>query len=256
VIADRTDRVALSRLVNDLEQIPNPEGSSGGGLSPRLEAELIKMLTRPAQRELTPPFERLQIAAVFGLLGAIVGALGVAAVLWLNQLQGRIQDQNESPAEFTSRYDRAVTAREDARSKLEIQHSLNEDLGAQNKELKTRAASLAAELETAQKSLARSEKEAERVPKLRDQIAVLEKSNEGQKQRLDELQPWLESEDGQKAVGVQRDLTLTRYAAFTGWGCSVLLGLALVASFFYPKPSTDGPDAPPDEVDRPPHRIV
>ncbi len=284
--ADRADRAALARLVNDLENFPNPEGNSGGTLSPRLEAELIKMLTRPAQRELTPPVERLQIAAVFGLLGAIVGALGVAAVLWLNQLQGRIQDQNESlqalarlveqstasqrltsdtlleragtanPAEFTSRYDRAVTAREDARSKLEIQHSLNEDLGAQNKELKTRAASLAAELETAQKSLARSEKEAESVPKLRDQIAVLEKSNEGQKQRLDELQPWLESEDGQKAVGVQRDLTLTRYAAFTGWGCSVLLGLALVASFFYPKPSTDGPDAPPDEVDRPPHRIV
>ena len=46
--ADRGDRIALARLVNDLEQLPNSEGGSGGTFSPRLEAELIKMLTRPA----------------------------------------------------------------------------------------------------------------------------------------------------------------------------------------------------------------
>src|SRR5208282_4194260 len=39
VSAERTDRVALARLVNDLENLPNPEGNSGGTLSPRLEAE-------------------------------------------------------------------------------------------------------------------------------------------------------------------------------------------------------------------------
>src|SRR5918993_2129349 len=46
VTADRGDRVALARLVNDLESIPNTEGG-GAALSPRLEAELIAMLTRP-----------------------------------------------------------------------------------------------------------------------------------------------------------------------------------------------------------------
>ena len=45
--ADRGDRVALVRLVNDLENIPSPDSGSGGSLSPRLEAELIAMLTRP-----------------------------------------------------------------------------------------------------------------------------------------------------------------------------------------------------------------
>ena len=48
--ADRGDRIALARMANDLEQIPNTEGGSGGSFSPRLEAELIKMLTRPGQR--------------------------------------------------------------------------------------------------------------------------------------------------------------------------------------------------------------
>jgi len=281
--ADRADRAALARLVNDLEKFPNPEGNSGGTLSPRLEAELIKMLTRPAQRELTQPVERLQIAAVFGLLGTILGVLGVAAALWLNQLQGRIQEQNESlralarlveqsaasqhlvsdtlleragaadPAEFTARYERAVTARDDALRRLGIQHSMNEALAARYKDLDTRAATQAAELETAQKSLAQYEKDAQNAPKLRDRIASLVESNERQQKKLDELQPWLESSDGQKALEIQHVLVRTRYAAYAGWACSILLGMALAALFFYQKPSTE---AVPDDIERPPHRIV
>ena len=45
--AERSDRVALARLANDLENVPSSE-PSGGGLSPRLEAQLIAMLSRPA----------------------------------------------------------------------------------------------------------------------------------------------------------------------------------------------------------------
>ena len=55
--ADRGDRIALARLANDLEQLSNTEGGSGGGFSPRLEAELIKMLTRPGQREVSSPVD-------------------------------------------------------------------------------------------------------------------------------------------------------------------------------------------------------
>jgi len=287
VSAERTDRVALARLVNDLENLPNPEGNSGGTLSPRLEAELIKMLTRPAQRDVTQPVERFQIAAVFGLLGTFLGVLGVAAALWLNQLQGRIQEQNESlqalarlveqstasqrmvsdtllerasgenPAEFTARYERAATARDDALRQLGIQRSINEALGARTRELETRAVILAEDLETARKSVDKYEKDAQDAPKLRERIASLLESNERQQKKLDELQPWLDSNDGQKAVQMQHDLGRTRYAAVAGWGCSVLLGLALVYSFFYQKPSAEAaPEVAPDDTLRPPHRIV
>ena len=96
LIADRGDRIALARLVNDLEQLPNPEGGSGGSFSPRLEAELIKMLTRPGQREVSNPVEKLQIATLYSLLGMFLGVMGLAAVLWLSQLLGKIQQLNES----------------------------------------------------------------------------------------------------------------------------------------------------------------
>ena len=94
--ADRGDRIALARLVNDLEKLPNPEGGGGGMISPRLEAELIKMLTRPAHFPVTSPAEKVQIATVFGMLGTFLGVLAVALAMWLYQLQARIQDQNES----------------------------------------------------------------------------------------------------------------------------------------------------------------
>ena len=68
------DRVALARLVNELEQVPNSEANSGGTFSPRLEAELINMLSRPViHRDTSNPVERAQVAAVFGLFGAVLG---------------------------------------------------------------------------------------------------------------------------------------------------------------------------------------
>ncbi len=72
VFADRGDRVALARLVNDLENLPNAEGG-GGGLSPRLEAELIAMLTRPAAPPHVTTAERIQTAALFSLIGVLAG---------------------------------------------------------------------------------------------------------------------------------------------------------------------------------------
>lgn len=89
--ADRGERQALARLVNDLENIPNAEG--GGGLSPRLEAELMAMLTRP--HHAPAAVDRGQTAAVFSLLGVFVGALGVAVLLWLYTLGNSLRDQQD-----------------------------------------------------------------------------------------------------------------------------------------------------------------
>jgi proteasome lid subunit RPN8/RPN11 len=94
--SERTGRVALARLVNDLERLPNPEGA-GGGITPRLEAELIAMLNRPhTPTVITSPSSVAQTGAVFTLLGVVLGVLGMAAVLWLNALTKSIRDQGES----------------------------------------------------------------------------------------------------------------------------------------------------------------
>src|SRR5262249_42063030 len=39
LIAARGERIALARLVNDLKNLPTPEGGGGGMIPPRLEAE-------------------------------------------------------------------------------------------------------------------------------------------------------------------------------------------------------------------------
>lgn len=90
VSADRGERQALARLVNDLEGLPNADGA-GNGLSPRLEAELIAMLSRP--HHATAPVDRTQSAAVFSLLGVLVGALGVSLLLWVYTLGNSLREQ-------------------------------------------------------------------------------------------------------------------------------------------------------------------
>ncbi len=159
--SDRGDRVALARLANDLEKLPNPEGGGGGSLSPRLEAELIKMLTRPAHSHVGSPAERFQIATVFGMLGTFAGVLAVALAMWLYQIQARLQDQNdaflalarsveqlgdsqrlaidtllekvggEKPGEFIERYNKAARDRDDAKRQLSVQRSITDRLGEQ-----------------------------------------------------------------------------------------------------------------------------
>ena len=54
------------------------------------------MLTRPGQRDVSSPVEKLQIATFYGLLGVFLGVMGLATVLWLSQLLGKIQAQSES----------------------------------------------------------------------------------------------------------------------------------------------------------------
>jgi proteasome lid subunit RPN8/RPN11 len=280
--ADRGDRIALARMANDLEKIPNSEGSSGGSFSPRLEAELINMLTRPGQRDVSSPVERLQIATFYGLMGLFLGVMGLAAVLWLSQLLGKVQQQNESiqtltqlveqsassqrlvndamieqasggdPLEFTRRYERAVKARDEAVRQVDVERTINNALGSRTRELETRASILAGDLETARTKLATSEKEAREVPRMRERIADLLDAQKSQQEKLDVIAPWLESPEGKRALALEQNLVRTRYIAYLGWGCSVLLGAALAASYFLSKPI---PGTSVDDVDRPTHVI-
>ncbi|MGE3820867.1 MAG: Mov34/MPN/PAD-1 family protein, partial [Isosphaeraceae bacterium] len=90
--AARSDRVGLARLANELERFPNPEGG-GGGFSPRLEAELIAMLSRPNVQAHSAPAQRAQSAALFALLGGVFGVIGLSVVLWLSQMNAHVAEQ-------------------------------------------------------------------------------------------------------------------------------------------------------------------
>ena len=78
--------------MNDLEGIANADGG-GGGLSPRLEAELIAMLSRPSYQA-PPAADRATIAAMGSVVGVLVGVLGLSAVLWINGLIAQLRDQS------------------------------------------------------------------------------------------------------------------------------------------------------------------
>jgi proteasome lid subunit RPN8/RPN11 len=281
--SDRADRVALARFVNELEQLANSDSNSGGTFSPRLEAELINMLSRPqVYRDTTNPLERAQVAAVFGLIGVVLGMFLLALALWLYQIHGRIQEQTESltglsrmveqsaasqrlmgdivlekmtgekPVDFDSLYEKATKARESAERRLGIERSINEALAGENKNYKTLNDKLSASLETAKKDLARAEKDAKDAPKLREQYAKLDLASQQQKEKLEEMTPFFLSTDGKKALAVQEELVRTRYAAISGWGCSALLCAGLVALYFYFKPLADDTAV---SGDRPSHRI-
>ncbi len=280
--ADRSDRVALARLANDLEKLPNPEGGGGGSLSPRLEAELIKMLTRPAPSYTSSPAERLQLATLFGMLGTFLGILGVALALWLYQLQGRIQEQNdavnllartveqlgdsqrlatdtlirkignEKAEDFLAQYNKAAKDRDEAVRRAEDWRASSEVLGACARELDGK-------LQAAQKDLAQSKDDAKEAPKLRERIATLEEKHDRKQRQLEELEPFLKKsrEDGFDVELLIQDRNRTRFVAYAGWGISALLAAGLVAAFFFYKPPLPDDAAPqPQDGERPTHRIV
>ena len=94
LVAPRRERQALARHVNDLEGVPNVEGGGPVGLSPRIEAELIAMLNRP--QAVPNAIDRGQTAAVFSLLGIVLGVLGVVLALWIASLNGQVRSQGVS----------------------------------------------------------------------------------------------------------------------------------------------------------------
>ncbi len=285
LVADRGDRVALARLANDLEQLPNPEAGSGGTLSPRLEAELIKMLTRPGHRDVSSPAAGLQSATLYGLVGMFMGVMGLAAVLWLGQLLGKVQQQNESiqaltrvvedsatrqrqlsdglmekagiasPIEFTELLAHADKERDDAKKKLENERVKVDSLASNLKSLESDNSRLAKELVAANGKLDQYKKDVEEVADLRARVADLGADNTVKQRMIDKFQPWFETEDGKAVVAMEKDLRLYRNLTYIGWVFCAMLGCGLAAAYFLLKPLPSTPLEGGAEIERPTHRI-
>jgi proteasome lid subunit RPN8/RPN11 len=279
--APRADRLALARLVHDLENFPEADGPGlGGGLSPRLEAELIAMLSRPStQHHPVSSADRALTASVFGLIGATLGVIGLAAVLWLNQLNSNVAKQGQALVDLEKavqesadrqrlvldaaakgadeslldRYARAVRERDAANTKLAAQSYNTDVLSAKSKALNDELAALKTKFEDQKKRADQYEKDAKEVADLRSRLD----SQKQRASRLEELEEWTDTEEGRRAVGAIQRYHTAWYVAAAGWGVATLLGLGLAGYAYLRLPTEEEPptpSAPPG--DAPTHRIT
>jgi proteasome lid subunit RPN8/RPN11 len=280
--AGRGDRIALARLVNELENLPNTD-SGLGGLSPRLEAELIAMLTRPAPSHVSTA-ERTLTATLFSMFGMLGGVLLVLAVLWLNQLSKSIQDQSakldkvaegidhasgaqrlafealfsgtksreHDPDALVTHYHRTAQDLDDARTS-------NAALAARTRTLDEANGKLRAELDGEKTTAQKYEKDAKEAPKLRDRVDALETENQRLGRKLAEQEEALDTPAGRKAITLLRRYDRAWYVAVAGWGVALLLALGLLAAFgLKPLPDSEAgsPPLPPEIEEPPPHHIT
>lgn len=273
--ADRGDRLALARFVNDLEQIPNT-GSVGGLLSPRLEAELMAMLSRPYS--VPTAADRGQSAVVFTSLGIVLGALGLAAALWLNTLLNQVQEQKEVLKDLRATIDKAESSRKIALTSAELdakEEALNRLLtdvggGGQPDRFASRYAELQQKLDAArlelrketvnynsvfdtnqrlQSDLSFANQKLQAAAEKAKRVVALEDEVKG-------LKTLLRDRDDQLAdKGIFQKYTYAWYAAAAGWAASLLLGLGLLALWGWSEPPP--PPVPPGEPEaEPPHTIT
>ncbi|MEO6810879.1 MAG: Mov34/MPN/PAD-1 family protein [Isosphaeraceae bacterium] len=285
LVADRTERITLSRLANDLEDIPNADGG-GGGLSPRLEAELIAMLSRPHQPMTAAASP--QAAAMFSLLGLIVGALGLAVWFWLQGMNQNIRVQTAElqslvkelkldreaddadrdlerirakesaldvllrevqvggPSErFTDLYTKAVQERDAARRKTSRLEAVNDEISSRLVALRSDRSSLKTELEASKK------KNDDEFTDHRKTFAKQETELKKKSAKLDEATELLK---GTAAETLSWKYNVAWFTAAGGWVVSLLLALFLAVVASRPSPNRR-PDADPGNP-RPPHSIT
>ena len=279
VTADRGDRIALARLVNDLENVPNTEGR-GSALSPRLEAELIAMLTRPPASTISAA-DRTQTAALFSLLGALVGVLGLAAVFWINNLNQRVEEQTQAlrnlerstgaqrlavdamlsnaaggPSQrISAQYDLVTRERDEARRMILDQEALNVAIAARARELEESNKGLHTELDAATKLAKANEKNAKDAPLLHARVEELVESSREQARKLAEQAELLDAADTVKGALLLRKYEWAWYAAVAGWGIGLLLALGLIGTILYQQ-SDDEPGTESRVDNPPPHAIT
>ena len=278
--AERGDRVRLARLVNDLENInETPEssaisGAQGTSITPRLEAQLIAMLSRQntAHSSSVRFVDNQQTALLYGMLGAIAGILGLGLILWLNQLSSAVYQQSQNLIElerntresadrqrllldtalndeatgrsadkFLQQYNRADKEREDLRKQLADRTAINDTLGEQSRKLTEEITALKAE----QTKLKAAADNATDAADLRDRVTQLEKLKTEQAEKLVDYEKKLDTVEGRKSVELHESYAWAWYSAAAGWGVSIILGVTLAVGYFLLRYQEPPPEAEP-----------
>ena len=258
ITSDRGERIALSRLVNDLENVPNADsgsGGGGGGLSPRLEAELIAMLSRPHQAQVSSPADRAQMAALFGMMGLFAGVVLVAALAWLYTMTQQMHDQTlvlgklekavdqtdhvqmlaletlldktdegRDPRKFVEKYQKAQRELDSAREALRDRERMTNLAILDNRRLEADLEKVKKEkleaLETARSDQARYDLEHAKTRDLRSELESVYKTPQGE---------------------LSWKYSTSLYAAISGWIVAVLASLGLLAVWLSKNPLDSEP---------------
>jgi len=259
LVGGRGERLLLARQINDLENLGNSENSNVGGFSPRLEAEMIRMLSRPANPSpASSQAERAQAAILYSLLGGVVGIVGLTIAFWLVQIGEQVRQQGENLGRLTrvteeasvrqrvaldlvagqpegekspklvDRYATALKDRDELARRIESQETINRTLAVRTKELESRLGEQSVVLEAARSNLEKQEKDLRDVPRLRERIANLEETVQSQKSLLDQRAPVVDLEERTRSRPLLEQLAQSRIFAYLGWGLSCILAIALI----------------------------
>jgi hypothetical protein len=231
------------------------------------------MLTRTSPPHVTNA-ERTLMAALFGFLGMVLGAVGVLGFLWLIQLSRSVQEQADRLEKIAAGVDRASAAQQlafdtmlaggqikdaehadvfltqysttkrlldESKSKLDDQATINAELAAKLRTLDQDNSKLRGELEQAKKY----ESEAKEAATLRDRVGELESDTKLQKRKLAAQQEVLDTAAGRRALSWSRRYDRAWYAAVAGWGTALFLALGLLAAFgLKPLPAPESESEP------------
>jgi proteasome lid subunit RPN8/RPN11 len=282
--ADRGDRIALARLVNDLESLPNAEGGGGGGgLSPRLEAELIAMLSRPHQAT-TSTADWAQVAALAGTIGLFAGVIVVAALAWVYTLTQQLHEQTASLAKLEKSVDDTDRVQ---RWALDTLLSKSEE-GSSPRKLIEGYQKAARDLEAAREQV--KDKERLTLLAVADNKRLEGELKKAEKERADAVKEAKSEREGyeserEKAKGLRSELdsvyntphgelkkqySTLLYGAIAGWVIALLASLGLLAMWLSKTPLDDEPGLRPGSItvpiagvspgqppaEEPPHQIV
>lgn len=261
LVADRGDRVALARFLNDLENIPRSDHSNG--LSPRLEAELMAMMNMSNRQRVLPMAASPSTSpVVVGVVGVILGILGLAMVLWLMSLTQSLREQGEQFSELQASIGRAESGQRLALDTLLAKAELPVSAG-QFREVYDR---LRQERDTGARKLleqvAINEALATREISLKNEIVNLNKKVERQEFELSQATEELKTMKGAKEAtplkggpDSTRTLslgTISTWYPSAGWILSAVLAMGLLYAFLTrPHSSSPRDDVPPTEPDSP-----